>query len=332
MKIALDVMGGDYAPVELLAGAVKWLQESEGQIILVGDQEIINEELRQYSYDPTRLEIIHASQVIGMNESPAVALRKKKDASIVVASRLVKDGMADAVVSCGSTGAQMAAAIFILGRMQGVERPPIVAPIPGRGGKPTLLIDVGANVDCRPVQLLQFALLGQAYARGVLNLDNPRIGLLNNGEEEGKGNDMTKQAGPLMAAAIPNFIGNIEGKELFGGKVDVAITDGFTGNVLLKSVEAVAKLILTTLKTELMSSTRTKIGALLAKPAFDEVRKMLDPNEIGSAPLLGLDGLVFIGHGRSNAKAIVSAIEQAVLAVESNLLENLRNSIILQEK
>ena len=308
MKIALDVMGGDYAPGELLAGAVKWLQENEGQIILVGDQELINEELQQHSYDPSRLEVFHASQVIGMDESPAAALRKKKDASIVVASRLVKDGMADAVVSCGSTGAQMAAAIFILGRMEGIERPPIVAAIPGRGGKPTLLIDVGANVDCRPVQLVQFALLGQAYARGVMNLDNPRVGLLNNGEEEGKGNNLSIQTYELLSGQSGlNFIGNIEGRDLFNDKCDVIVCDGFTGNILLKALEGMALFLAAGIKEEL--------GVIPATFA------QLDYTQIGGAPLLGVNGISVVCHGSSRREAVCNALNIAADSIENRIVD-----------
>ncbi|NLX03297.1 MAG: phosphate acyltransferase PlsX [Syntrophomonadaceae bacterium] len=308
MKIALDVMGGDYAPVELLAGAMKWLQESEGQIILVGDQEIINEELQNHSYNPNRLEIVHASQVIGMDESPAAALRKKKDASIVVASRLVKDGMADAVVSCGSTGAQMAAAIFILGRMEGIERPPIVAAIPGRGGKPTLLIDVGANVDCRPIQLLQFALLGQAYARGVMNLDNPRVGLLNNGEEEGKGNNLSIQTYELLSGQSGlNFIGNVEGRDLFSSRCDVIVCDGFTGNILLKTLEGMVFFLAAGVKEEL--------GAIPA--TFTR----LDYTQIGGAPLLGVNGISVVCHGSSKREAVCNGLNIAADSINNNIVD-----------
>jgi len=308
MKIALDVMGGDYAPVELLAGAIKWLQENEGQIVLVGDQEIINEELQNHSYNPNRLEIVHASQVIGMDESPAAALRKKKDASIVVASRLVKDGMADAVVSCGSTGAQMAAAIFILGRMEGIERPPIVAAIPGRGGKPTLLIDVGANVDCRPIQLLQFALLGQAYARGVMNLDNPRVGLLNNGEEEGKGNNLSIQTYELLSGQSGlNFIGNVEGRDLFSSRCDVIVCDGFTGNILLKTLEGMVFFLAAGVKEEL--------GAIPA--TFTR----LDYTQIGGAPLLGVNGISVVCHGSSKREAVCNGLNIAADSINNNIVD-----------
>lgn len=308
MKIALDVMGGDYAPGELLAGAVKWLQESTGQIILIGDEEIIQEELPQHKYDPARLEIVHASQVIGMDESPAVALRRKKDASVVVASRLVKDGIADAVVSCGSTGAQMAAAIFILGRMEGVERPPIVAAIPGRDGKPTLLVDVGANIDCRPAQLLQFALLGQAYARGVLNLDNPRVGLLNNGEEEGKGNNLTIQAHELLSQQNGlNFVGNVEGRDLFSSRCDVMVCDGFTGNILLKALEGMAFFLAAGVKQEL-----GKIPATFAQ---------LDYTQIGGAPLLGVNGISVVCHGSSRREAVCNGLNIAADSIKNKIID-----------
>ena len=256
--------------------------------------------------------------------------RAKKENSMAVGMNLVKSGKAHAFVTAGNTGMAMYFGIKSFGMIPGVDRPCLVAVFPVEGGK-SVIADIGANAEVRPEFLVQFGQMASVYSHLMLNVGEPKVGLIANGEEEGKGNELIKTAGPMMQSAVPNFVGNIEGKELFGGKVDVAITDGFTGNVLLKSVEAVARLILTTLKEELMSSTRTKVGALLAKPAFNKVRKMLDPSEIGSAPLLGLDGLVFIGHGRSDAKAIVSAIEQAVNAVESNLLEKLKKSIIPSE-
>ena len=298
MKIALDLMGGDHAPAEILAGAIKWLTESEGQIILVGNEDIINEELVNYEYDANRLEVVHASEVIGMDESPAVAMRKKKGASIVVGSRLVKDGRADAIVSCGSTGAQMAAAIFILGRMEGIERPPIMAAIPGSGGQPILLVDVGANVDCRPMQLLQFALLGQAYASGVLSISNPRVALLNNGEEESKGNNLSVQSYELLSKQNNlNFVGNIEGRDLFTGRSDVVVCDGFTGNILLKSLEGLAIFLAGSIKKEL-----GKIPSAFAQ---------LDYTQIGGAPLLGVNGISVVCHGSSRREAVCNGLKIA---------------------
>jgi len=252
--------------------------------------------------------------------------RAKKQNTMQVGMELVKQGEAQAFVTAGNTGMAMYFGTKIFGLMPGVIRPCLSTTFPVKGGK-AVILDVGANAECRPEFLVQFGQMGQVYARIMINRTNPTVGLLSNGEEEGKGNDLVREAGPLMRQQVPGFIGNIEGKEFFGGKVDVAVTDGFTGNVLMKSSEALGKLLFETLKEELMRSTRTKIGALLAKPAFDSVRKLIDPSEVGAAPLLGLDGLVFVGHGRSDAKAMVSAINQARIAIELNLLESLRKAI-----
>jgi glycerol-3-phosphate acyltransferase PlsX len=244
MKVAVDVMGGDFAPEEIVAGALWWGRENPAeQLLLVGRQDIIIAELEKYTYDKSQIQIIPASQIIEMDEAPAMALRKKKDSSIVVATGLVKQNLADAVVSCGNTGAQMAAALFLLGRMEKVERSPIVTSIPTVTGKPSLLMDIGANVDCKPGQLVQFALLGKAYA-SILGVDNPKIGLLNNGEEETKGNSTAVETYQLMRNTKNlNFIGNIEGRDIFSGKCDVIVCDGFVGNILLKSLEGVTMFI-----------------------------------------------------------------------------------------
>lgn len=309
MKIALDLMGGDNAPVELLAGAIKWLEEyKDSQVVLVGKQEVIEAELPNYNYDNQRLKIVNASQVIEMDESPAVALRKKKDASIVVATKLVKEGLADAVVSCGSTGAQMAAAIFILGRMEGIERPPIVAAIPSRGNQPSLLIDVGANVDCRPLQLVQFARLGRAYASGVLNIENPRVALLNNGEEEGKGNNLTTQTYEFLSQQNNlNFVGNLEGRDLFNGRSDVIVCDGFTGNILLKAMEGMAMFLAAGIKQELGT-----IPTAFAR---------LDYTQIGGAPLLGVNGISIVCHGSSRREAVCAGLAIAAQCITNNIVE-----------
>ncbi|MCZ2145677.1 MAG: phosphate acyltransferase, partial [Anaerolineales bacterium] len=225
-----------------------------------------------------------------------------------------------------NTGMAMYFATKTFGLIPGVIRPGLCATFPVKNGK-CVILDIGANAECRPEFLVQFGRMGSVYAALLLKREHPRVGLLANGEEEGKGNELVKAAGPLMRAEVPGFVGNIEGKELFAGEVDVAVTDGFTGNILLKSTEAVARLILDTLKEELLRSTRTKIGAALAKPAFKSVKQMLDPSEIGAAPLLGIDALVFVGHGRSDVKAVLSAVNQAKIAVESGLLDSLRQSI-----
>ncbi len=327
--IVLDAMGSDQRPLPELEGAVLAASKFDIQVILVGNEHTLTEGLAKVSGEKSRISIAHAPEALEMEDHIREA-RAKKENSMAVGMNLVKSGKAHAFVTAGNTGMAMYFGIKTFGMIPGVDRPCLVAVFPVEGGK-SVIADIGANAEVRPEFLVQFGQMASVYSHLMLNVGEPKVGLIANGEEEGKGNELIKTAGPMMQSAVPNFVGNIEGKELFGGKVDVAITDGFTGNVLLKSVEAVARLILTTLKEELMSSTRTKVGALLAKPAFNKVRKMLDPSEIGSAPLLGLDGLVFIGHGRSDAKAIVSAIEQAVNAVESNLLEKLKKSIIPSE-
>ena len=327
--IVLDAMGSDQRPLPELEGAVLAASKFDIQVILVGNEHTLTEGLAKVSGEKSRISIAHAPEALEMEDHIREA-RAKKENSMAVGMNLVKSGKAHAFVTAGNTGMAMYFGIKTFGMIPGVDRPCLVAVFPVEGGK-SVIADIGANAEVRPEFLVQFGQMASVYSHLMLNVGEPKVGLIANGEEEGKGNELIKTAGPMMQSAVPNFVGNIEGKELFGGKVDVAITDGFTGNVLLKSVEAVARLILTTLKEELMSSTRTKVGALLAKPAFNKVRKMLDPSEIGSAPLLGLDGLVFIGHGRSDAKAILSAIEQAVNAVESNLLEKLKKSIIPSE-
>ncbi len=329
ITIVLDAMGSDNRPLPELEGSILASQKFDINIILVGDEATLEEGLAKIEGDKSQISIVHASEALDMEDHIREA-RAKKDNSMLIGMKLVKEGKAHAFVTAGNTGMAMYFGKKTFGMIPGVDRPCLVAVFPVEGGK-CVIADIGANAEARPEFLLQFGQMSAVYSRVMMGIPNPRVGLLSNGEEEGKGNELTKAAGPLMRESIPTFVGNIEGKELFGGKVDVAITDGFTGNILLKSVEAVAKLILGTLKTELMSSLRTKIGAALAKPAFGKVRKMLDPNEIGSAPLLGLDGLVFVGHGRSDAKAIESAIEQAVNAVKSNLLENLKKSITTSE-
>jgi len=327
--IVLDAMGSDQRPLPELEGAVLAASKFDIQVILVGNEHTLTAGLAKVNGEKSRISIAHAPEALEMEDHIREA-RAKKENSMAVGMNLVKSGKAHAFVTAGNTGMAMYFGIKTFGMIPGVDRPCLVAVFPVEGGK-SVIADIGANAEVRPEFLVQFGQMASVYSHLMLNVAEPKVGLIANGEEEGKGNELIKTAGPMMQSAVPNFVGNIEGKELFGGKVDVAITDGFTGNVLLKSVEAVARLILTTLKEELMSSTRTKVGALLAKPAFNKVRKMLDPSEIGSAPLLGLDGLVFIGHGRSDAKAILSAIEQAVNAVESNLLEKLKKSIIPSE-
>jgi len=309
MKVAVDVMGGDYGPAETIAGAVLWAEKNDdSHIFLVGNEEIIKKELHQYTYRQSQFSIINGPEVIGMDESPALALRKKRNASIVVATELVKKKIAEAVLSCGSTGAQMTAALFLLGRLEGIERPPIVAAIPNIQGKHSLLIDVGANVDCKARQLLQFAVLGKAYAVISFGKDDPTIGLLNNGEEETKGNQVTINAYQLLKNSNNlNFVGNIEGREIFSGKSDVIICDGFTGNIVLKTLEGMVLFLTSQLKKE-----NNSIPALFSD---------LDYTQVGGAPLLGVDGVSIVCHGSSRREAVYNGLRVARQCVTKNIVE-----------
>lgn len=309
MRIAVDVMGGDYAPGEIIAGAIKWAsRDDKNQVLLVGNSDLIEKELSLMDHLPDQVDIVHAGQVIGMEESPALALRKKRDASIVIATGLVKQKQAEAVLSCGSTGAQMAAAVFILGRMKGIERPPIVTPIPGAGHHSTLLIDSGANVDCKPVQLLQFGVLGSTYASSVMGISRPRVALLNNGQEEGKGNNVAVQGHDLLKQQSGlHFIGNVEGRDLFADQADVVVCDGFTGNIILKVVEGLAGFMSNLAKEEL-----GKVPASFGR---------LDYRTVGGAPLLGVEGISIVCHGSSRREAVFNGMLLAQECIRGNIVE-----------
>lgn len=321
-RIILDAMGSDTHPAPEVEAAIQSARMFGDEIILVGNQS----QLTPLVNGAPGVRIVHAPDVFEMTDKISPGALRKVQSSMGIAADLLKAGEADAFVTAGNTGGAMAISLARLGRIRGVKRPALCALFPVKGGH-CVVADVGANTECRPEYLVQFAQMGAVYARLVLGKANPRIGLLANGEEEMKGNDLVKETHPLLKAGGLNFIGNVEGKELFGGHADVVVTDGFTGNILLKSSEAVAKLLIDTLRAELMGGLRTKIGALLAKPAFNALRKLLDPAEIGAVPLLGLDGLVFVGHGRSDARALVSAIRSARAAVEANLMQQLRTEM-----
>ena len=323
--IVLDAMGSDDRPFPEVEAAVTASKDLGINVILVGDEVQLTSELKKLNQDLEGVRVVHAPEWLEMSDHIQEA-RAKKQNTMAVGMQLVKDGEAQAFVTAGNTGMAMYFGSKIFGLIPGLIRPSLCATLPVKGGR-SVLLDVGANAECRPEFLVQFAQMGAVFARLMLGVTEPRIGLIANGEEEGKGNELVKATHPLLKEQVPGFVGNIEGKELFGGSVDVAVTDGFTGNVMLKSIEAVAKLIMSTLKDELMNSTRTKVGALLAKPAFSKVQQMMDPAEIGSAPLLGLNELVFVGHGRSDAKTMVSAIAQAVQAIDADLLPGLKKSI-----
>lgn len=314
MKIAVDVMGSDRGPGEVIAGAWKWAQETGNQVFLVGGADVVEKEMQLAGVESGLVSPVPSSEVITMDESPAYALRKKKDASIVVATGLVKQGLADAILSCGSTGAQMAAAIFILGRMEGVERAPIVTQLPGAQGKATLLVDVGANVDCRPKQLLQFAVLGKTYATIVTGNPEPRIALLNNGEEEGKGNSVSVETYEfLKKQSSLKFVGNIEGRDLLLGKADVVVCDGFVGNVVIKTLEGAAMFIAREVVKE--------FGRL--PMVFDK----LDYTKIGGAPLLGVNGISIVCHGSSNRDAVYYGMKAAYECGQNDIITMQRKAI-----
>ena len=331
MRIALDAMGSDAHPEPDVAGAVMAAREFGDEIILVGDQATIERELGLHSTAGLPLHIKHASQVIEMGDKPGEASRSKKDSSMHVGMQLVCNGEADAFVSAGNTGGILAVAtLHTLRRIRGVLRPAlgVIFPIKTR----PLLIDHGANADCKPEYILQFGVMGSLYVERVRGIRNPRVALLSNGEEEGKGNALIKEAIPLFANSSLNYIGNIEPKEFMNGHADVAVIDGFTGNLVMKTAESVAAYMSALIREELTSGLLTSVGGLLAKPAFARLRQHLDPNEVGGAPLLGVNGVVIIGHGRSNAYAIKQAIGQAHLAVEQDIVGAIRSGLGKSQK
>lgn len=326
MAIVLDAMGSDRYPLPEVEAAVEGARLFKEEIILVGNEEVVKPQLDKFNPGNLPVRLVHAPDILEMGDKPVDSARKHPSNSMAVGLDLVKKGEAGAFVSVGNTGGVMFNALRILGRIKGVQRPALTALFPVKNGH-CVVLDIGANADCRPEFLVQFAIMGSIYAEKVLNKPNPRVGLLSNGEESGKGNQLIKDTYHLLEQAGLNYIGNVEGKELFGGEVDVTVTDGFTGNILLKSSESVAKLITDILKQELKSSPIITLGALLAKPAFGKIKKMMDPAEIGAAPLLGIDGLAFVGHGRSDARAILSALRVAHTAIEINLMDALRSGI-----
>jgi len=325
MAIILDAMGSDNRPEPEIIGAIEAARVFGEEILLVGNEKDLTPRLKAAGVGNLPVSVVHASEAIDMTDK-IENVRNKKDNSMRVGMDLLASGRGSAFVTAGNTGMAMYHAKKSLSDIPGVIRPALSALFPVRGGK-CVVLDIGANAECRPEFMVQFAIMGSVYAERMLGKTNPRVGLLSNGEEAVKGNNLVKESYHLLESSAINFIGNVEGKELFGGEADVVITDGFTGNILLKASEAVAKLITDMLKTELKSSFQTKIGALLAKSAFVKIKKLIDPSEVGAAPLLGIDGLVFVGHGRSDSRAIVSAIHQAKMAIDANLLESLRNAI-----
>ncbi|HTG00942.1 MAG TPA: phosphate acyltransferase PlsX [Nitrospirota bacterium] len=327
MKIAVDAMGGDYAPQAVVAGAVQAAKEFGTGIILVGVEQLIRKELDKYAAARTLpLEIQNATEVVDMHDSPATVFRRKKNSSIRVANDLVKSGKAAAVISAGHTGAAMSTSLFVLGRVEGVERPAIATLMPTVTGT-SLILDMGANVDCKPYHLLQFAIMGDVYARNMLKNPNPRVGLLSIGEEETKGNELTKEAFKLLSETSLNFIGNVEGRDVMSGKADVIVCDGFIGNVVLKVSESVAEAIGTFLRKDIEKSFLSKIGYLLMRPAFNGLKRRVDYAEYGGAPLVGINGVSIISHGRSSDRAIKNAIRVAAELVKSDVTRRLQQGI-----
>ena len=310
LPIALDAMGGDHAPREIVTGAIHAARVHGLRICLVGDPEQIHAEIDALGGEITGISVESAPDVIGMHEHPARALRAKPHASLPVAVTMVQEGRASAAVSAGNSGAILAAGIFILKRQSGIERPAFAGTVPTRAGQ-VLLIDMGANAECKPEYLLQFAHMGAVYMRLAFGVKEPRIGLINNGEEEGKGTTLTLAAHELLRASTLNFAGNIEGNDIMSGDVDVVVCDGFTGNVILKTLEGTASAIVDLLRAQLQSSVRTKVGAALAMPALRSLGKRLDYAEYGGVPVLGVNGLLVNCHGRSKARAITQALRLA---------------------
>jgi len=324
--VAVDAMGGDHAPGAIVQGAINAARKGL-PVVLVGPEAVVRDELaRHHAPKSLPITVHHASEVIDFHDHPGQAMRRKKDNSIRVCFDLVKAGAACGMVSAGNSGAVMAGAIFVLGRPDGVERPAIVSVIPGLKGQP-LLLDMGANVDCKPSHLVQFALMGELYSRKVLGVHRPKVAILSNGEEESKGTELTRAAAAALKRSKLDFAGYCEGRDLLTGEFDVIVTDGFTGNVALKTMEGTAKVVGEHLKRAIMSSTMSKIGGLLAKRAFAQMKRKMDWREIGGAPLLGVAGVGFISHGRSDALAMENAIRRVRDAAKSHFTDELASAV-----
>ncbi len=332
VKVAVDAMGGDNAPGEIVKGAVDAVNaDKRVKVFLTGRESVIKEELKKYNYREEQMEIIHAEEVIETGEPPVMAIRKKKNSSIVKAMYLVRDGECDALVSAGSTGAGLVGGQVIVGRIKGVERPPLAPVIPHMNGV-SLLLDCGANVDARPSQLLQFAKMGSVYMESVIGVKNPRVGLVNIGVEEEKGNALTKEAYPLLKNCPEiHFIGNVEARDIPLGGADVLVCEAFVGNVVLKMLEGVSGALIQKIKDGMMTSFRSKMGALLVKPALKRTLKDFSTDEYGGAPLLGLNGLVVKTHGSSRAIEIRNSILQCIAFKEQKINQKIKEQVVLED-
>lgn len=324
MKLAIDAMGGDHAPKEIVIGAMKAIETyPDIHITLVGDEN----KIKQYLTSPDRISILHTDEVILGTDEPVRAVRRKKNASMVLAAQQVTDGKADACISAGNTGALMAAGLFVVGRIDGIDRPALSPTLPTIGGEGFLLLDVGANVDAKSEHLLQYAIMGSIYSEKVRGIAKPRVGLLNIGTEEKKGNELTKQAFDLLKQANINFVGNVEARDLLEGVADVVITDGFTGNMVLKTIEGTALSMFKMLKTSLMSSVKSKLAAAVLKPEFANLKNTMDYSEYGGAGLFGLKAPVIKAHGSSNSQSIFSAIRQTREMVEKDVVALIKKTV-----
>ncbi|MCH5274476.1 MAG: phosphate acyltransferase PlsX [Lachnospiraceae bacterium] len=332
IKVAVDAMGGDNAPAAIVQGAIDAVNEEERvKVFLVGRREAIEKELKKYTYDTSRVEVVHTEEVIETAEPPVMAIRKKKDSSIVKSMNMVKEGECDAFVSAGSTGAVLVGGQVIVGRIKGVERPPLAPLIPTENGV-ALLVDCGANVDARPSHLVQFAKMGSVYMESVMGVKSPKVGIVNNGAEEEKGNALVKETFPLLKNCPEiNFIGSVEARDIPAGVADVIVCEAFVGNVILKMYEGVGASLIKKVKAGMMSSLRSKIGALLVKPALKKTLKAFDLEQYGGAPMLGLNGLVVKSHGSSNAVEIKNSVLQCVTFMEQKINDKIKEKITLED-
>lgn len=327
MKIAVDGMGGDFAPQAVVEGSIQAAHDLHCQIVLVGDQNLLRSELEKHRDVPKSISIHHAGSFVRMEESAAISIRKKKDSSVAICADLAKEGLVDAIVTAGHTGAAVVAATLKLRLLEGIERPGIAVTLPNLGETPTLLIDVGANIDTKPIHLYQYAMMGDVYYRYILRKNRPSVGILNIGEEETKGTEYVKEAHQLLNKSRLHFIGNVEGRDIFNGRVDIVVCDGFVGNVVLKVSESIAGVIGKLLKEEFKKSPITMFGAFLAKPAFNALKKETDYSEYGGAPLLGIDGHCIICHGSSNARAIKNGIRCAAEFVKYEINQHILEAV-----
>lgn len=326
MHIAVDAMGGDFAPDATVAGAFEAAVELGTSILLVGQRDPLEERLNRLGDHGGRIEVVPATEVVGMDEPAITPIRKKRDSSIRVCAELVKAGRAQALVTAGNTGAAMIVAKTVIGAIKGVDRPALAAVLPNPKSN-TVVLDVGANIGSKPAHLRQFAVMGYFYAQEILGTESPRVGLMSIGEEEGKGTDLTRQVFNEMKEGGFNFVGNVEGSDVFNGAVDVVVCDGFVGNVILKSAESLAEAVATMMRHELDRSWSARLGYLLARPAFARFRRRVDYREYGAAPLLGVEGGCFVGHGRSNPKAVRNSIRRAVEFCEADLHRKIRDKV-----